>query len=160
LPPTSCARDPHSSGSNQRGSTCRNCVESNRIAPYSPLPRSSWKGVRLSVASNAAMTMHRVQQAVAQVPEAPRSISLLRLSALGDVTHVLPLVHTLRSAWPEVALTWVIGTGEHRLLQGLPGVEFLVYDKKSGLAGMRALRRELHGRRFDALLQMQVAARA
>ncbi|TWT20981.1 glycosyltransferase family 9 protein [Luteimonas wenzhouensis] len=85
---------------------------------------------------------------------------LLRLSALGDVTHVLPLVHTLRSAWPEVALTWVIGTGEHRLLQGLPGVEFLVYDKKSGLAGMRALRRELHGRRFDALLQMQVAARA
>ena len=93
-------------------------------------------------------------------PEAPRSICLLRLSALGDVTHVLPLVHTLRSAWPEVALTWVIGTGEHRLLQGLPGVEFLVYDKKSGLAGMRALRRELHGRRFDALLQMQVAARA
>jgi len=97
---------------------------------------------------------------VAHVPEAPRSICLLRLSALGDVTHVLPLVHTLRSAWPEVALTWVIGTGEHRLLQGLPGVEFLVYDKKSGLAGMRALRRELHGRRFDALLQMQVAARA
>lgn len=93
-------------------------------------------------------------------PEAPRSICLLRLSALGDVTHVLPLVHTLRDAWPEVALTWVIGTGEHRLLQGLPGVEFLVYDKKSGLAGMRALRRELHGRRFDALLQMQVAARA
>lgn len=97
---------------------------------------------------------------MAHVPEAPRSICLLRLSALGDVTHVLPLVHTLRSAWPEVALTWVIGTGEHRLLQGLPGVEFLVYDKKSGLAGMRALRRELHGRRFDALLQMQVAARA
>ena len=93
-------------------------------------------------------------------PEAPRSICLLRLSALGDVTHVLPLVHTLRDAWPEVALTWVIGTGEHRLLQGLPGVEFLVYDKKSGLAGMRALRRELHGRRFDALLHMQVAARA
>lgn len=97
---------------------------------------------------------------MAHVPEAPRSICLLRLSALGDVTHVLPLVHTLRSAWPEVALTWVIGTGEHRLLQGLPGVEFLVYDKKSGLTGMRALRRELHGRRFDALLQMQVAARA
>src|SRR5690606_21409348 len=84
----------------------------------------------------------------------------LRLSALGDVTHVLPLVHTLRDAWPGVDLAWVIGGGEHRLLEGLPGVEFLVYDKKSGLAGMRALGRRLRGRRFDALLQMQVAARA
>lgn len=90
----------------------------------------------------------------------PQSICLLRLSALGDVTHVLPLVRTLRRAWPEVALTWVIGKGERKLLEGLPGVEFLVYDKASGLAGMRALRRELAGRRFDALLQMQVAARA
>jgi heptosyltransferase I len=93
-------------------------------------------------------------------PAAPRSICLLRLSALGDVTHVLPLVRTLRDAWPDVALTWVIGTGEHRLLEGLPGVEFLVYDKRSGVRGMRELRRNLQGRRFDALLQMQVAARA
>ncbi|MCW5580717.1 MAG: glycosyltransferase family 9 protein [Luteimonas sp.] len=97
---------------------------------------------------------------MANLPVAPRSICLLRLSALGDVTHVLPLVHTLRAAWPGVALAWVIGKGEQRLLDGLPGVEFLVYDKKSGLAGMRALRRGLHGRRFDVLLQMQVAARA
>ncbi len=91
---------------------------------------------------------------------APHSICLLRLSALGDVTHVLPLLRTLRRAWPDVALTWVIGKGEQKLLDGLPGVEFLVYDKKTGLAGMRALKRELKGRRFDALLQMQVAARA
>lgn len=96
----------------------------------------------------------------AGAPPAPRAICLLRLSALGDVTHVLPLIHTLRRAWPEVALTWVIGKGEQRLLDGLPGVEFLVYDKNTGLGGMRALRRTLAGRRFDALLQMQVAARA
>ncbi|HST45585.1 MAG TPA: glycosyltransferase family 9 protein, partial [Luteimonas sp.] len=88
------------------------------------------------------------------------SICLLRLSALGDVTHVLPLVHTLRDAWPGLRLAWVIGSAEHRLLEGLAGVDFHVYDKRSGLAGMRALRRCLAGRRFDALLQMQVAARA
>lgn len=90
----------------------------------------------------------------------PQSICLLRLSALGDVTHVLPLVRVIRQAWPDTKLSWVIGKGEQRLLEGLPGVEFLVYDKKTGLAGMRTLRRELQGRRFDALLQMQVAARA
>ncbi len=94
------------------------------------------------------------------MPNPPASICLLRLSALGDATHVLPLVHTLRAAWPQVALTWVIGQGEQRLLAGLEGVEFLVYDKKSGLAGMRAMRSGLRGRRFDALLQMQVALRA
>jgi heptosyltransferase I len=91
---------------------------------------------------------------------AAASICLLRLSALGDVTHVLPLVRTLRQAWPTVELSWVIGRGEHRLLDGLPGVRFLEYDKTSGIAGMRALRRGLAGQRFDALLQMQVAARA
>lgn len=90
----------------------------------------------------------------------PRSICLLRLSALGDVTHALPLVHTLQRTWPGVALTWIIGKGEQRLLEGLPGVEFVVYDKKTGREGMRALRRELAGRDFDALLLMQLALRA
>lgn len=78
------------------------------------------------------------------------------------MTHVVPLVRTLQSAWPGLPLTWVIGRGEHRLLEGLEGVEFVEYDKKTGLRGMRevgaTLRRE-HGR-FDVLLQMQVAARA
>jgi len=89
----------------------------------------------------------------------PESICLLRLSALGDVTHVLPLVHTLKTGLPNAALTWVIGKAEHRLLDGLPGVRFVEYDKSSGLAGMRALRRTL-ATRFDVLLQLQVSARA
>src|SRR5690606_7494064 len=62
--------------------------------------------------------------------------------------------------WPDVSLAWVIGKAEHRLLEGLEGVDFAVYDKKTGLAGMRALRRQFGGGRFDALLQMQVAFRA
>jgi heptosyltransferase I len=97
-------------------------------------------------------------------PPAPRappsSLCLLRMSALGDVTHVVPLVRTLQAAWPSCTVSWIIGRGEHRLLEGLPGVEFLEYDKGSGLPGMRRLRRNLRGRRFDALLQMQVALRA
>ena len=73
---------------------------------------------------------------------------------------MVPLVRTLRAAWPDLPITWVIGKGEHRLLAGLEGVEFIEYDKKTGLAGMRAMRRQFAGRRFDVLLQMQVAARA
>ena len=90
----------------------------------------------------------------------PRSICLLRLSALGDVTHVLPVVHALRTAWPEVAVTWVIGKPEHRLIERLESVEFIVVDKSNGWAGLAALRNQLAGRRFDALLLMQLALRA
>ena len=92
--------------------------------------------------------------------ETPRSICLLRLSALGDVTHVVPLVRTLQRHWPDTALTWIIGRPEHRLLEGLDGVEFIVYDKRSGAGGIRALWRGLSQRRFDALLHMQLALRA
>ncbi|MBS0193071.1 MAG: glycosyltransferase family 9 protein [Proteobacteria bacterium] len=94
------------------------------------------------------------------MPHPPRSICLLRLSALGDVTHVLPVVNALRAAWPQVALTWIIGKAEQRLLSAMPGVEFIVVDKASGWSGLRRLRAELAGRRFDALLLMQLALRA
>lgn len=90
----------------------------------------------------------------------PRTLCLLRLSALGDATHVVPLVRTIQRAWPQTAITWVIGKGERALLDGLDGVEFVTFDKKSGVAGMRALWRQLADRRFDALLQMQLALRA
>lgn len=88
------------------------------------------------------------------------SLCLLRLSALGDVTHVVPLVRTLQSARPGASIHWVIDKVGLKLLDGLPGVTFHAYDKKTGVAGMRALRRELPPGRFDALLQMQVALRA
>lgn len=90
----------------------------------------------------------------------PQSLCLLRLSALGDVTHVVPLVRTLQRHWPQVRLHWVIDKAGYKLLEGLEGVVFHTYDKKTGIAGMRALRRELPAQGFDALLQMQVAFRA
>ena len=94
------------------------------------------------------------------MPATSSPLCLLRLSALGDVTHVVPLVRTLQRALPETPLHWIIDKAGHKLLDGLPGVTFHTYDKKSGLAGMRALRHELPPGRFEALLQMQVAARA
>ncbi|MCF7751573.1 glycosyltransferase family 9 protein [Bacillus subtilis subsp. subtilis] len=84
----------------------------------------------------------------------------MRLSALGDVTHVVPLVRTLQQARPGVALHWIIDKAGQKLLDGLPGVVFHPYDKKTGLAGMRALRATFPPGRFEALLQMQVAFRA
>jgi heptosyltransferase I len=91
---------------------------------------------------------------------APRSLCILRLSAIGDTCHVVPVVRTLQRVWPSTRLTWIIGRLEARLLSLLPGVEFITIDKRAGLAGARALRAELRGRQFDALLHMQLSLRA
>jgi len=88
------------------------------------------------------------------------SICILRLSAIGDVTHVVPVVHAIREHLPQARITWIIGKLEARLLNGLPGVEFIVFDKKGGRAAVRQLRQTLKGRKFDVLLHMQVALRA
>jgi len=84
-------------------------------------------------------------------------LCLLRLSALGDVVNLLPLVSAIRQRHPAAELTWVIGAGEAKLLSGLPGVRFVVHDKKTGLGG---LRRALAGERFDVLLHAQLSFRA
>jgi len=90
----------------------------------------------------------------------PDSLCILRLSALGDVTHVLPVVHAIRSRWPNTKITWIIGKLERKLLSHVGGVEFIEFDKRGGLAAVRHLRQVLRDRRFDALLHMQVAVRA
>ncbi|MCL7945969.1 glycosyltransferase family 9 protein [Marinobacter sp. ATCH36] len=88
------------------------------------------------------------------------SICILRLSAIGDVTHVIPVVLSLQEQLPSVKITWVIGKIEAKLVGDLPGVEFVIFDKKAGRKGYADLRSTLKGRKFDALLQMQVAFRA
>ena len=90
----------------------------------------------------------------------PHSICILRLSAIGDVTHVLPVIATLREYWPRTRITWIIGAIEYELVKSLSDIEFIVFNKKNGWREFLALRRKLAGRRFDVLLMMQVALRA
>jgi heptosyltransferase I len=90
----------------------------------------------------------------------PQSICLFRLSALGDVCNCVPMVRALQQRWPQARITWIIGAMELRLVSSLPGVEFIPYDKRSGLRGLQALRRVLRARSFDVLLLAQVSIRA
>jgi heptosyltransferase I len=91
----------------------------------------------------------------------PRSVCILRLSALGDTCHVVPVLRTLQQAWPNTQFTWIVGKAEARLMTLIEGVEFITVNKRAGLFGMRReLRRQLAGRRFDVLLHMQLAIRA
>ncbi|KAF0192008.1 MAG: heptosyltransferase I [Gammaproteobacteria bacterium] len=90
----------------------------------------------------------------------PECLCILRLSALGDICHALPVVRTLQQHWPQTKLTWVIGAFEHALVGDIPDIEFIVFDKRKGVGAYLDLRRRMRGRRFDALLHMQMSVRA
>src|SRR5438309_7723133 len=60
--------------------------------------------------------------------EPPRTLCILRLSAIGDTCHVVPVVRTLQQAWPATQLTWIIGKTEARLMSLIEGVEFITDD--------------------------------
>lgn len=93
-------------------------------------------------------------------PAVPNSVCILRLSAIGDCCHVVPVVRAIQERSPDTRITWVIGGLEARLLGDIPGVEFVVYDKRTGLAGARELRRRFRDHPFDALLHTQRSFRA
>jgi len=90
----------------------------------------------------------------------PESVCLLRLSAIGDVCHAVPVIRTLQKAWPETRLTWIVGKTEYDLVGDIPGVEFIIFDKAAGWRAWRDLRRVLRDRHFDVLLHMQMSLRA
>jgi heptosyltransferase I len=89
-----------------------------------------------------------------------KKICILRLSAIGDVTHVVPVVRAMQKKWPELEITWVCGKFEYKFLKILKGINFVVFDKKDGLNAYLKLWRQFKTKKFDLLLQMQVAARA
>lgn len=93
---------------------------------------------------------------------APASICLVRLSALGDVVMVLPLVRHLRRQWPSTRLTWICGKAVLPLLSGLAeeGIELLPIEKPRAVTDYLRLRRDWSARSWDVLLCLQASWRA
>jgi len=95
-----------------------------------------------------------------EIHQEPKYLCILRLSAIGDVIHILPIIYTLKKVWPKIRITWIIGKLEFQLVKTLPDIEFIVFDKSKGWRAFLDLRQQLKGRRFDVLLMMQAALRA
>lgn len=92
--------------------------------------------------------------------EQPNDICILRLSAIGDVCHALSAVQAIQRHYPKAKISWVIGKVEAALLEDLPGVELIIFDKKQGISAYQKLRKTFKHKQFDVLLHMQVAFRA
>ena len=90
----------------------------------------------------------------------PKSLCILRLSAVGDVCHALAVVQHIQRHWPQTKLTWIVGKTEM-------GLRFLALKAwnwfltiKERLERVWNLWMFLKNNQFDALLNMQTAFRA
>lgn len=91
----------------------------------------------------------------------PDSVVIVRLSALGDTIHVMPLLASLRQAWPDTRISWAVQPATHRLMARHPAVdEFLLFDRAAGLRAYPRFRRSLGDRRFDLAIVPHTAFKA
>ncbi|MEO8717792.1 MAG: glycosyltransferase family 9 protein [Burkholderiales bacterium] len=92
--------------------------------------------------------------------QSPKSIAVLRMSALGDVVMTLPLLRTLQKAFPAAKLHWIVSRPFHTIVEGVSGVELIVIDKPRGPVSFWRLWRQMRQYDFDWLLVPQASMRA
>lgn len=98
----------------------------------------------------------------------PGRVALVKLSALGDIVHALPVAAALRAAWPGVRLAWVVERRHAAVLRDHPALdEVVTVDTRAwrrarrprvlvaALAEIARVRRRLRGARFDVALDLQ-----
>lgn len=88
------------------------------------------------------------------------SICIVRLSALGDVLMLVPLIRTLQKFLPNAKLTWIIAKPAYDLVSSLQGIEFIVIDKPNSIFDYWQFWRKMSSRKFDVLLAVQSSFRA
>lgn len=89
----------------------------------------------------------------------PQSICIVRLSAIGDVCLMIPLVKILQKQSPQPKITWIISNPAYQLVEGMPGVDFIVIDKPNSIGDYRKLYKILHKHSFDVVLATQANLR-
>ncbi len=89
---------------------------------------------------------------------APRSIVIVKLSAIGDVLHGVPVAVALKRAFPEARIGWAVEGRAADVLAGHPAVDHLFRLPRGWLtspAAVVALRRQLQGFRADVAIDLQ-----
>ncbi|SDD80583.1 lipopolysaccharide heptosyltransferase II [Sporomusa acidovorans] len=90
------------------------------------------------------------------------NILIVKLSAIGDVIHALPVATALKQQFPAAKITWVVEKPAYDLLTNNPYIdELVIFDKAKykSLGGLlkhgRALARQLKAKKFDLALDLQ-----
>ena len=94
--------------------------------------------------------------------QSPR-ILIVRLSAIGDVIHALPVACALREHFPQAFVAWVVEDRAATLLHGHEAIDELITLPHGWLKSPRGvwrLRRRLRDLKFDAALEAQGLTKA
>lgn len=122
-------------------------------------------------ASHSAPTLEKIRvRRFWAVPQVRTDrILIVRLSAIGDVVHAIPVLVALRRRFPHSFIAWVVEEKSKDVVEGHPMLnELIVFPKAEwktdltkqrdfGLAfrRLRGFARELRSRRFDLAIDLQ-----
>ncbi|SFB05454.1 glycosyltransferase family 9 protein [Selenomonas ruminantium] len=91
-----------------------------------------------------------------------KNFLIVKLSAIGDVIHALPVAYALKEAYPDCHITWVVEPPAYDLVNMSPYIdEIILFEKKKfkSLGGFLheygPLKRKIRQRRYDAVLDLQ-----
>jgi lipopolysaccharide heptosyltransferase I len=88
----------------------------------------------------------------------PARILIVRLSAIGDVIHGVPVLCALRSSFPNAFIGWVVEGRAADLLEDHPALDELIRLPRGWLKSPRQiwrLRQRLRACRFDTTIDLQ-----
>ena len=87
---------------------------------------------------------------------APRHVAIVLMSAVGSAVQGLPVIASLRRAWPRAHITWVVQPGPAALMAGHPDVDrFLPFHRGLGARAYLRFRREVSSAAFDLVICLQ-----
>jgi heptosyltransferase-1 len=91
-----------------------------------------------------------------------QNILIVKLSAIGDVVHALPVATALKEAFPQARLTWVVEKAAYELVADHPAIDSVIIFEKSRCRSLSGLLNYLPGftqqlkmGRFDLALDLQ-----
>jgi heptosyltransferase I len=88
-------------------------------------------------------------------------VCIVMMSAVGDAVHVLPVINALKRHSPDVHITWVLQPAPATLVRGHRSIdEILIFDRSKGWEAFTDILRQLAGRSFDLVLNLQVYFKA
>lgn len=90
-----------------------------------------------------------------RLPDGPRNICIIKPSALGDIVQAMPVIPTLREAFPNARISWVIKRELRDLLTGHPDLFEVIECPAAKLSAWLKFFSELRSRKFDLVLDLQ-----
>ncbi len=91
-----------------------------------------------------------------------KNVLIVKLSAMGDVIHALPVSYAIKETFPEAKLTWVVEPPSLELLKMNPCVDRIILFKKKDFRTLKGFmkeffpfKHELQEQSYDAVLDLQ-----